>query len=142
MQRNITDFLKATDSMKIFSIMYINFCTLVTVYCICKIVKSAFRLVLYVTTFYMQHCAVTHFVLKLWFVCDYVCSWYEQFCMLLPLTTYYLFYMETSLIQTLHSVPSVSVLERFDSHCNGFDSKKSISRNLTYFLIFKATELK
>ena len=28
---DITDFLKATDSMKIFSIMYINFCTLVTV---------------------------------------------------------------------------------------------------------------
>ena len=44
------------------------------------------------------------------------------------------------LIWTLRSVPSVSILERFD--CNGFDSKKSISGNLTYFLTFKATELK
>ena len=48
--------------------------------------------------------------------------------------------VDTSLIRTLRSVPSVSVLERCD--CNGFDSKKSISRNLTYFLTFKATELK
>ena len=64
-QRNITNFLKAsitTDSIKIFSI---TFCTLVTVYCTCKIAKDAFRIVLYVTTFYMQHCAVAHFVLKL-----------------------------------------------------------------------------
>ena len=63
-QRNITDFLKAsitTDSIKIFSI---TFCTLVTVYCTCKIAKDAFRIVLYVTTFYMQHCAVARFVLK------------------------------------------------------------------------------
>ena len=51
-----------------------------------------------------------------------------------------LHYNNTVLIQTLHSIPSVSVLERFD--CNGFDSKKSISGNLTYFLTFKATELK
>ena len=63
-QRNITDFLKAsitTDSIKIFSI---TFCTLVTVYCTCKIAKDAFRIVLYVTTFYMQHCALARFVLK------------------------------------------------------------------------------
>ena len=63
-QRNITDFLKAsitTDSIKIFSI---TFCTLVTVYCTCKIAKDAFRIVLYVTTFYMQHCAVACFVLR------------------------------------------------------------------------------
>ena len=53
-----------------------------------------------------------------------------------------LHYKNTSLIQTLRSIPSVSVLERFD--CNGFDSKKSISGNLTYFLTFKlkVTELK
>ena len=30
----------------------------------CKIAKDAFRIVLYVTTFYVQHCAVAHFVLK------------------------------------------------------------------------------
>ena len=65
-QRNIIDFLKAsitTDSIKIFSI---TFCTLVTVYCTCKIAKDAFRIVLYVTTFYMQHmyCAVACFVLR------------------------------------------------------------------------------
>ena len=63
-QRNITDFLKAsitTDSIKIFSI---TFCTLVTVYFTCKIAKDAFRIVLYVTTFYMQHCAVARFVLN------------------------------------------------------------------------------
>ena len=50
-----------TDSIKIFSI---TFCTLVTVYCTCKIAKGAFRIVLYVTTFCMQHCAVARFVLK------------------------------------------------------------------------------
>ena len=41
-QRKITDFLKAsltTDSIKIFSI---TLCTLVTVYCTCKIAKDAF----------------------------------------------------------------------------------------------------
>ena len=78
-QRNITDFLKAsitTDSIKIFSI---TFCTLVTVYCTCKIAKDAFRIVLYVTTFYMQLCAVACFVLKQWFVY----SWDVQCCMLL-----------------------------------------------------------
>ena len=78
-QRNITDFLKAsitTDSIKIFSI---TFCTLVTVYCTCKIAKDAFRIVLYVTTFYMQHCAVARFVLKQWFVydCTYVADMYN-----------------------------------------------------------------
>ena len=65
LQRQVTDFLGAsitTDSIKILSI---TFCTLVTVYCTCKIAKDAFRIVLYVTTFYMQHCAVAHFVLKL-----------------------------------------------------------------------------
>ena len=61
-QRNITDFLKAsitTDSIKIFSI---TLCTLVAVYCTCKIVKDAFKIVLYVTG--MQPCAVARFVLK------------------------------------------------------------------------------
>ena len=61
---NMTDFLEAsvtTDSKKIFSI---TFCTLVTVYCTWKIAKDAFRIVLYVTTFYMQHCAVACFVIK------------------------------------------------------------------------------
>ena len=81
-QRNITDFLKAsitTDSIKIFSI---TFCTLVTVYCTCKIAKDAFRIVLYVTTFYMQHCAVARFVLKQWFVydCTYVADMYNVEC--------------------------------------------------------------
>ena len=63
-QRNTTDFLKApitTDSITIFSI---TFCTLVTAYCTGKTAKDAFRIVLYVTTFYMQHCAVARFVLK------------------------------------------------------------------------------
>ena len=63
-QRNIIDVLQAsitTDSIKIFSI---TFCTLVTVYCTCKIAKDAFRIVLYDTTFYMQHCAVACFVLR------------------------------------------------------------------------------
>ena len=63
-QRNITDFFKdliTTDSIKIFSI---TFCSLVTVYCSRKITKDAFRIVLYVATFYMQHCAVARFVLK------------------------------------------------------------------------------
>ena len=60
-----TDFLKAsitTDSIRIFSI---TFCTLVTVYCTCKTAKDAFTIVLYVyvTTFYMQHCAVARFFL-------------------------------------------------------------------------------
>ena len=55
--RNITEFFKAwitTDSIKIFSMA---FCALVTVYCTCKTAKDAFRIVLYVTTLYMQHCA-------------------------------------------------------------------------------------
>ena len=52
---------KTTDSIKIFSI---TFCTLVTVYCTCKITKDTFSIVLYVTTFYIQHCAVARFVLK------------------------------------------------------------------------------
>ena len=63
-QRNIIDSLKAsvtTDSIKIFSI---TFCTLVTVYCTYKIAKDAFIIVLYATTFYMQHCAVACFVLR------------------------------------------------------------------------------
>ena len=77
-QRNITDFLKAsiaTDSIKIFSI---TFCTLVTVYCTCKIAKDAFRIVLYVTNFYMQLCAVACFVLKQWFV--YIAEMYNVVC--------------------------------------------------------------
>ena len=62
-QRNITDFFKAwitTDSIKIFSIKFVLF--LLTVYCTCKIAKDTFRVVLYVTTFYTQHCAVACFV--------------------------------------------------------------------------------
>ena len=75
-QRNITDFLKAsitTDSIKIFSI---TVCTLFTVYITCKIAKDTFRIVLYVTTFSMQLCAVARFVLDQWFVCssDVQCS--------------------------------------------------------------------
>ena len=64
-QRNITDFLKAlitTDSIKIFSI---TCCTLVTVYL--ENSKRHFKnniIVLYITTFYMQHCAVAQFLLK------------------------------------------------------------------------------
>ena len=58
-QRNITDFLKPSVtkySLKIFSI---TFCTLVTVYCTCgKLAENAFRIMLYITPFYMQHCAV------------------------------------------------------------------------------------
>ena len=82
-QRN---FLKAwitTDSIKIFSI---TFCTLVTVYCTCKIAKDAFRIVFYVTTFYVphcvQHCAVARFVLKQWFFynCTYVAEMYNVVC--------------------------------------------------------------
>ena len=64
-QRNITDdFFKSwitTDSIKIFSI---TFCTRVTVYCNCKIAKDAFRIVLCVTTFYMQQCTVARFILE------------------------------------------------------------------------------
>ena len=60
--RNIADFFKAqitTDSIKIFSL---TFCAVVTVYCTCKIAKDAFRIVLYVTTFYIHHCVVDRFV--------------------------------------------------------------------------------
>ena len=60
-QRNITDFLKAsitTGSIKIFSI---TLCTLVAVYCTCKTAKDAFKIVLFVTG--MLHCAVARFVL-------------------------------------------------------------------------------
>ena len=49
------------DSLKIFSI---TFCNRFAVYCTCKIAKDAFRIELYVTTFYVQHCAVVRFVLK------------------------------------------------------------------------------
>ena len=70
-QRNlITNFFKAwitTDSVKTFSI---TFCTLVTVYCTCKKAKDAFRIVLYVTSFCLQHCAGARFVLKQWFLYD------------------------------------------------------------------------
>ena len=68
-----------TDSIKIFSI---TFCTLVTVYCTCKIAKDAFRIVFYVTTFYVphsvQHCAVARFVLKQWFFYD--CTYVAEMC--------------------------------------------------------------
>ena len=82
-QRNITDFFKAwitTDSIKIFSV---TFCTLVAVYCTCKISKDAFRIVIYVTTFHLQHCAVARFVLKQWFVYDcayFVAEMYNVVC--------------------------------------------------------------
>ena len=60
----------------------ITFCTLVTLYRTCKIAKDTFRIVLYVTTFYMQHCAVACFVLKQWFVydCTYVADMYNFVC--------------------------------------------------------------
>ena len=63
-QRNITDFLKAsitTDSIKIF---FITVCTLFVVEFSCKIAKDTFRIVLYVTTFSIQLCAVARLVLK------------------------------------------------------------------------------
>ena len=44
--------LNKYSCIKIFSII---FCTLVTFYT-CKIVKDAFKIVLFVTTFYVQHC--------------------------------------------------------------------------------------
>ena len=50
-----------TVRIKVFSI---TVCTLVTVYCACKIAKDAFGIILYVTTFYMEHFAVARFVLK------------------------------------------------------------------------------
>ena len=56
-QRNITDFFKAwitTDGIKIFSITFSLFFN-----CICKIAKNAFRIVLYVTTFYSVHAALS-----------------------------------------------------------------------------------
>ena len=70
--------LITTDSMKIFSITF-GTLVIITVYSTCKIVKDTFRIVLYVTTFYMQHCAVAHFVLKQWFVydCTYVADMYN-----------------------------------------------------------------
>ena len=57
-QRNITDFLKPSVTKYSIKIFSITFCTLVKVYCTCNLVKDAFRIVLYVTPFYMQHCAV------------------------------------------------------------------------------------
>ena len=125
--------------VKLFLITYSN---------TCKIAKDAFRIVLYVS-FYLQHCAVAHFVLKQWFV-YLLCSWDVQCSMLLKDSVFELwinkckcslktsvslvlatdhlktkwsqkwrhrgdlFYTDTSLIRALRSVPSVSVLERFD----------------------------
>ena len=62
--------------MKIFCI---TFCTLVTVYCTCKIAKDAFRIVLYITTFYMQHYGIARFILKQRFRydCTYVADIYN-----------------------------------------------------------------
>ena len=57
-QSNITDFLKPSVTKYSIKIFSITFCTLVKVYCTCNLVKDAFRIVLYVTPFYMQHCAV------------------------------------------------------------------------------------
>ena len=53
---------KTTDSIKIFSnyILYFSYCLLH----LTAITKDTFRIVLYVTTFYIQHCAVARFVLK------------------------------------------------------------------------------
>ena len=45
--------------------------------------KNAFRIVLYVTSFCMQHCAVVRFVLKQWFVFDctyFVAEMYNVVC--------------------------------------------------------------
>ena len=66
------------------TIFSITFCTLVTVYCTCKIAKDAFRIVLYFTTFYVWHCAVARFVLKQYFVC----SWDVQCFMLLKVIVF------------------------------------------------------
>ena len=83
-QRNKTDFLRAsitTDSIKIFPI---TFCTLVR-YCLLHLHNRERRfqniIVLYVhvTAFYMQHCAVDRFFLKL----KFFCSWNVQCWMLL-----------------------------------------------------------
>ena len=85
-QRNITDLFKAwitRDSINCITTFSVTFCTLVTVYCTWKIAKDAFRIVLYVTTFYMQHCAVPRFVLKHWFVYDctyFVANMYNVVC--------------------------------------------------------------
>ena len=81
-QRNITDCFKAwitADSIKTFSI---TFCTLLTVYCTYKIAQDAFKVVLYVTTFSMQHCAVARFLLIQWFFydCTYVADMYNVVC--------------------------------------------------------------
>ena len=57
-QRNITDLLKPSVTKYTIKSFSITFCALVKVYCTCKLVKDAFRIVLYVTPFYMQHCAV------------------------------------------------------------------------------------
>ena len=84
-EEHITNFLKAsitTDSMQIFSI---TFCTVVflILFTTSKIAKGTFRIVLYMTTFYMQHCGVARFVLKQWFVynCPYnVADMYNFVC--------------------------------------------------------------
>ena len=84
-QRNIPDFLKAwitTDSIKIFSI---KFCTLVTVYCTCKIAKDAFRIELYVTTSCLRaalRCSSFRFE-TVTFLRLYIRGWYVYCCMLL-----------------------------------------------------------
>ena len=65
--------------MKTFSV---TFCTLVTVYCTCKIAKDAFRIVLYITTFYVQHHAIARFILKQGFTYErtYVADMYNFLC--------------------------------------------------------------
>ena len=78
-QRNITDFLKASITTDIIEIFSITVCTLFTVYLTCKIAKNTLRIVLYVTTFSTQLSAVARFVLNQWFVC----SSDVQCCMLL-----------------------------------------------------------
>ena len=79
---DITDFLKATDSMKIFSIMYILYSS----YCLLHLQNSERH---------FQNCALRYNFLHAALRCSsfcvktviylrlYVCSWYVQFCMLL-----------------------------------------------------------
>ena len=63
-------------------IFSITFCTLVTVTALTNS-ERRFRIVLYVTTSYMQHCAVARFVLKQSLVYDcayFVADMYSVVC--------------------------------------------------------------
>ena len=50
--------------------------------CTCKIAKYIFRIVLYITTFYMQHYGIARFILKQGFPydCTYVADMYNFLC--------------------------------------------------------------